>query len=68
MTWAPPTLSPPEMGDLGDASTAESEGEATGYALRCAGINTNLAPVADVPRSTASFMYSAAGRGRSMQT
>lgn len=59
--WAPPTLSPPEMGALGDPSTAESEGEATGYVLRCAGINTNLAPVADVPRSTASFLYE---RGR----
>ena len=59
--WAPPTLSPPEIGDLGDAATAESEGLATGYVLRCAGINTNLAPVADVPRSTASFMYE---RGR----
>jgi beta-N-acetylhexosaminidase len=57
VAWAPPALAPPEMGDLGTSSTAESEGEATGYVLRCAGINTNLAPVADVPRSTASFMY-----------
>jgi beta-N-acetylhexosaminidase len=61
VAWAPPTLSPPEIGDLGNPSTAASEGEATGYVLRCAGINTNLAPVADVPRSTASFMYE---RGR----
>jgi beta-N-acetylhexosaminidase len=61
VAWAPPTLSPPEIGDLGDEATAESEGLATGYVLRCAGINTNLAPVADVPRSTASFMYE---RGR----
>ena len=61
VAWAPPTLSPPEIGDLGDPAIAESEGLATGYVLRCAGINTNLAPVADVPRSTASFMYE---RGR----
>ena len=49
------------MGDLGSASTAEAQGEATAHVLRCAGINTNLAPVADVPTSTASFMYQ---RGR----
>ena len=61
VTWAPPTLSPPAMGDVGNPSTAESEGQATGHVLRCAGINTNLAPVADVPRSLASFMYE---RGR----
>jgi beta-N-acetylhexosaminidase len=59
--WAPPTLTPPEMGDLGSSATAEAQGEATAYVLRCAGINTNLAPVADVPSSTASFMYQ---RGR----
>lgn len=61
VAWAPPTLSPPEIGDLGNPATAESEGLATGYVLRCAGINLNLAPVADVPRSAASFMYE---RGR----
>ena len=61
VAWAPPTLSSPEMGDLANVVTAEAEGLATGYVLRCAGINTNLAPVADVPRSTASFMYE---RGR----
>jgi beta-N-acetylhexosaminidase len=61
VAWAPPTLSPPEIGTLGDPAIAESQGLATGYVLRCAGINTNLAPVADVPRSTASFMYE---RGR----
>lgn len=59
--WAPPTLSPPEMGALGSAATAEAEGFDTGYVLRCAGINTNLAPVADVPITTASFLYE---RGR----
>ena len=61
LPWAPPTRTPPEMGDLGDPAIAEAEGAATGHVLACAGINTNLAPVADVPSSTASFMYQ---RGR----
>jgi beta-N-acetylhexosaminidase len=57
VAWAPPTLSPPQMGALGSASTATSQGKATGIVLACAGINNDLAPVADVPSSTASFMY-----------
>jgi len=57
VSWAPPTLSPPQMGSLGNAATAGSQGSAAGTVLRCAGINANLAPVADVPSSTASFMY-----------
>ncbi len=55
--WAPPTLSPPQMGSIGSATTAMSQGTSTGDVLRCAGINGDLAPVADVPGSTASFMY-----------
>ena len=55
--WAPPTLSPPQMGALGAASTTYSQGKATGVVLACAGINDDLAPVADVPSSTSSFMY-----------
>ena len=61
LPWAPPTLTPPAMGELGSAATAQEQGLETGYVLRCAGINNNLAPVADVPASTASFMYQ---RGR----
>ena len=57
LSWAPPTLSPPQMGAMGSATTAASQGKATGRVLACAGINNNLAPVADVPSSTASFMY-----------
>jgi beta-N-acetylhexosaminidase len=45
--WAPPTLSPPQMGTLGSASTAGAQGTATGRVLRCVGINTDLAPIAD---------------------
>jgi beta-N-acetylhexosaminidase len=55
--WAPPTLSPPEMGRIGLASTAHHQGVTTGAALLADGIDCDLAPVADVPGSTASFMY-----------
>ncbi len=56
LSWAPPTLSPPQMGLVGSASTASAQGESAGFVLRCAGVNTDLAPVADVPSSGASFM------------
>ena len=55
--WAPPTLSPPQMGAIGLSKTAHDQGVATGRALLGLGINCDLAPVADVPSSTASFMY-----------
>jgi beta-N-acetylhexosaminidase len=55
--WAPPTLSPPQMGAIGLTSTARNQGVATGQALVGLGIQCDLAPVADVPSSTASFMY-----------
>jgi beta-N-acetylhexosaminidase len=55
--WAPPTLSPPQMGADGRTSTARSQGAATGQALNGLGINVDLAPVADVPASTSSFLY-----------
>jgi beta-N-acetylhexosaminidase len=55
--WAPPTLSPPQMGRLGSTTTARSQGAMTASALRALGIDVDLAPVADVPASTSSFMY-----------
>jgi beta-N-acetylhexosaminidase len=55
--WAPPTLSAPQMGDIGLASTARDQGVQTGAALLALGINCDLAPVADVPGSDQSFMY-----------
>ena len=55
--WAPPTLSPPEMGQIGSTSVAHDQGANTGDALLGLGINVDLAPVADVPSSTSSFMY-----------
>ena len=57
VSWIPPTLSPSQMGALGSSETARRQGRRTGAALRDLGINTDFAPVADVPASTASFMY-----------
>jgi beta-N-acetylhexosaminidase len=55
--WAPPTLSPPQMGEIARSSVAYTQGEMTGAALHGLGIDVDFAPVADVPASTASFMY-----------
>jgi beta-N-acetylhexosaminidase len=55
--WAPPTLSPPEMGADGTTTTAIAQGAATGQALQKLGITVDLAPVADVPASTSSILY-----------
>jgi beta-N-acetylhexosaminidase len=57
--WAPPTLSPPQMGSDGRTSVARAQGADTASALHALGIDVDLAPVADVPASTASFMYRA---------
>jgi beta-N-acetylhexosaminidase len=56
VTWAPPTLTVPAIGATGSTRIARKQGALTGAALRSLGINVNLAPVADVPRSRASFM------------
>jgi beta-N-acetylhexosaminidase len=55
--WAPPTISPRQLGRLDSSSKAASQGRETGRALRELGINVDFAPVADVPASTESFMY-----------
>ena len=57
VSWAPPTMTVPRMGHNGSASVARSQGARTGAALRKLGINVDLAPVADIPRSGTSFMY-----------
>jgi beta-N-acetylhexosaminidase len=54
--WAPPTLSPQQMGASRSPATARGQGQLTGRALRNLGVNTDLAPVADVPASPSSFM------------
>lgn len=55
--WAPPTLSPPQMGYDNSAIEAQAQGADAGTALRSLGINVDLAPVADVPATVESFMY-----------
>jgi len=45
------------MGRLGSSDTARRQGRKTGAALLDLGVNTDFAPVADVPASTSSFMY-----------
>lgn len=54
---APPSMAPREMGALGAAASRE-QGLLTGQDLRRRGITVNLAPVADVPDSPASFLGS----------
>ena len=44
----PPRYSAPEMGEMNEASVATGQGRATGRALRSAGVNVDLAPVADL--------------------
>ena len=56
LPWAPPVLSPPQIGADGSAAEALAQGTATGRALRRLGVNADLAPVADVPASPRSFM------------
>lgn len=55
--WIPPTLGPRQMGALRSGATALTQGRNTGTALLALGVNTDFAPVADVPSSTASFLY-----------
>jgi beta-N-acetylhexosaminidase len=51
--WIPPTLAPSRTTS---AAGARSQGRQTGAALRALGVNTNFAPVADLP-SPVSFVY-----------
>jgi beta-N-acetylhexosaminidase len=57
VSWIPPTRSPPEMGRIGSSTVARRQGRRTGEALRALGIDTDFAPVADVPASSASFIF-----------
>lgn len=57
ITWAPPTITVPAMGAKGKTSVAYRQGLRTGRALAAVGVNTDLAPVADIPRTRSSFMY-----------
>ena len=44
----PPRYSAPELGDINKDSVAHDQGRATARALKSAGVNLNLAPVADL--------------------
>jgi beta-N-acetylhexosaminidase len=52
--WLPPVRSP---GRVRSAADARVDGRRTGAALLGVGVNTDFAPVADVPGSTASTVY-----------
>jgi beta-N-acetylhexosaminidase len=56
LPWAAPTIAPPQIGANGPV-VAESQGHDTGIALHAAGINVDLAPVADVAHSTSAFIW-----------
>ena len=66
--WAPPTLSPRQMSADGRSSAAREQGKRTGAALAALGVNVNLAPVVDLPRSRAAFMYWRAFSGSATRT
>jgi beta-N-acetylhexosaminidase len=55
LSWAPPVLSAQQLGGL-SPSQIHGAGRRTGSALHAVGINLDLAPVADVPRTTTNFI------------
>lgn len=55
LRWAPPVRSATELGRL-TALSVRAAGRATAMALRDAGVNVDLAPVADVPGVAGSFI------------
>ena len=52
--WLPPTRAP---GRVRSSADARADGRATGVALLGVGVNTDLAPVADVPATRASAVF-----------
>jgi beta-N-acetylhexosaminidase len=54
ISWIPPTLAPAQ---ITSEASALAQGRSTGSALWSLGVNTDLAPVVDVPASTGSFIY-----------
>jgi beta-N-acetylhexosaminidase len=55
LPWAPPKASAEELG-MTTAAHIETVGRRAGIALRAAGVNLDLAPVADVPSSPSNFL------------
>jgi beta-N-acetylhexosaminidase len=64
LAWAPPFQSADRLGGLTPAAV-RAKGLATARALRAAGIDVDLAPVADVPSGPGSFI---AARGRAFSS
>ena len=52
--WLPPVRAPAHVRSIADS---RADGRKTGAALRGLGVNTDFAPVADVPASTGSELY-----------
>jgi len=55
LPWAPPRASAQQLGAT-SAAHIQTVGRRAGTALRAAGINVDLAPVADVPSSSSNFL------------
>ena len=55
LQWAPPKASAEELGAT-SAANIQAAGHRAGTALRAAGVNLDLAPVADVPASSSNFL------------
>ncbi len=53
----PPSLSPPRMAASGSTKVAFNQGWLTGRYLRSRGVNMDLAPVVDVPRTSGAFIW-----------
>ncbi len=64
LAWAPPLRSAERLGQLAPAAV-RAQGLAAARALRAAGIDVDLAPVADVPSAAGSFI---AAEGRAFST
>jgi beta-N-acetylhexosaminidase len=55
LSWAPPSASAQQLGAT-SVSNVHNVGRNTGAALSAAGVNLDLAPVADIPRSASNFI------------
>jgi len=64
LRWAPPSRSAAELGGLAETKV-RAAARATALALHAAGVNVDLAPVADVPSVAGSFI---AAQGRAYST
>ena len=55
LTWAPPSASAEQLGTT-STTNVRNVGHNAGLALSAAGVNLDLAPVADIPRTPANFI------------